>query len=245
MFREHLLGKICRSAGVVFVVAGLVCSALIIVIALVADMRPAAAQGPAPAIHAEDAFVGLSLAEQVEARMRPIAERVQVAESPAPVAQLPKFGVTARAAPDTPAPHAGDGEMPPGPWFIGLEPLGMQREREAPGFQETTLNRIEPPAAQGASLRFGHLVTPQGLLFGDLGYQRMADETRISLVDVPPFSNSDFDGFSLGLGGQYSVGENVLMQADFTFRLQEESGLGGLDYQSDGSILRFGLAYTF
>ena len=136
-------------------------------------------------------------------------------------------------------------EVPPGPWFIGLEPVGSSEADELPAFRENFVLGESPQHAYGASLRVGHMVTPKGLLFGNFGYQRMDAETRISLVDIPPFAHHDFDGLRLGLGGQYSIGENLLMQADFTFKLYEDARFGAVEFEPDRSMLRLGLAYTF
>jgi len=147
-----------------------------------------------------------------------------------------------------------DEKVPPGPWFIGLEPVGSSEADELPAFRENFLLGDNAQHAYGASLRVGHMVTPRGLLFGDFGYQRTTAETRISLVDVPPFAQHDFDGLRLGLGGQYSIGglggqysigENLLMQADFTLKLHEDSRFGAVDFETDQSLLRIGVAYTF
>ena len=246
MFRAYGLSRLFRNASVIVLVAGLVGSAIVLVIGFLAAAVPASAADKSAGLTPS----GLSVADlphsHPASEMERRTGRVQLADGTRQMSYEPLgFGASASFEDTGPQNRDAEKEMPPGPWFIGIEPLGKQDDSGTTLFQDTAFGANEPAEPQGASLRFGHLVTPQGFLFGDLGYQRMAAETRISLVDVPPFSDHDFDGLSLGLGGHYAIGANLLMQADFTFKLQEDSGFGAMDLEPGGSVLRFGMAYQF
>lgn len=108
-------------------------------------------------------------------------------------------------------------------------------------------NRIElaKDDAFGVKAKLGFAVNDKSAVYGILGYSRVEAELTATTSNLNVSDSDDFNGYTTGIGGAYSVTDNVNLTVEGTYTDYDKEEYNSFSFDPEETRVTLGLAYQF
>lgn len=109
----------------------------------------------------------------------------------------------------------------------------------------TTSIQIEKEDAYGVKGKLGFAVNESSAVYGILGYSNATAKLVAATNNSDVSDSDDFDAYTFGVGGIYSVGQNFLVTVEGTYSDFDKQDYDTFSIDPDETRVTLGLAYRF